>query len=167
MRKQLRSWWHKFNPSFSRPLTLRSHLILLTAGTLLPIIIFTVVIAVFLARREQETFRRGATERTLALLTAVDEQLQGSVATLTALATSRRLDSDDLSSFYKEATRVVESTPDWFSINLALPSGQHVWNVQHPIDSPLPMIRERQSFDQVMESQKPVVGYMSRDPATK
>ena len=165
MRKQLHSWWHKLN-SFSRPLTLRSHLILLTAGTLVPIIIFTVVIAVFLARREQETFQRGATERTLALLTAVDEQLQGSIATLTALATSRRLDTDDMNSFYKEATRVLESTPDWFSINLALPSGQHVWNVLHPLDLPLPVIRERQSFEQVLQSKKPAVGYVIQDPAT-
>jgi hypothetical protein len=61
------SWWRKLQTGFSRPLKLRSHLVLLTAGTLLPIIIFTVVIAAFLARREQETFRRGASERTLAL----------------------------------------------------------------------------------------------------
>ena len=116
---QVNSRWHKLNPSFSRPLKLRAHLILLTAGTLLPIVIFTVVIAVFLARQEQETFQRGATERTLALLSAMDEQLKGSIATLTALATSRRLDTNDLSGFYQEAKRVLQSEPDWFSINLA------------------------------------------------
>ncbi|HSE84952.1 MAG TPA: PAS domain S-box protein [Candidatus Binatia bacterium] len=160
------SLWRKLSEFFDRPRKLRVQLVLLTAATLLPIIIFTVVIAVFLARREQETFQRGATERTLALLTAVDEQLQGSIATLTALATSRLLDADDLSSFYKEATRVIESTPDWFSINLALASGQHVWNVLHPFDTPLPMIRERQSFEQVLRSQKPAVGHITRDPVT-
>ena len=55
---------------------LRSHLLVLTLGTLLPMLIFAVVASVFFARRERETFRRGATERTLALLTAVDAELE-------------------------------------------------------------------------------------------
>jgi PAS domain S-box-containing protein len=156
----------KLSARFSRPLKLRSHLVLLTAGTLLPIIIFTVVIAVFLARREQETFRRGATERILALLTAVDEQLQGSIATLTALATSRRLDTDDLGTFYKEAARVLESELDWLTINLAPPSGQQVLNLLRPFGTPLPMTRERESFEQVLRSQKPAVGQMMQNPVT-
>ena len=86
----MNSWWRKLSAVFGRPRTLRVQLVLLTAATLLPIIIFTVVIAVYLARREQETFQRGATERTLALMTAVDRELKSSIATLEALATARR-----------------------------------------------------------------------------
>ncbi|HXV79828.1 MAG TPA: PAS domain S-box protein [Candidatus Binatia bacterium] len=162
----MKSWWRKLRAGFSRPVALRSHLVLLTASTLLPIIIFTVVIAVFLARREQETFRRGANQRTLALLTAVDEQLKGTIGTLTALATSQRLDTDDLSDFYKEAARVLEKEPNWFTVNLAAPSGKQVLDVPRPFGAPLPTIRERRSFEQVLRSQEPAVGYIVRNPVT-
>ncbi|MGB7949121.1 MAG: PAS domain-containing protein [Candidatus Binatia bacterium] len=162
----MNSWWRKVRLGFSHPLTLRSHLVLLTAGTLLPIIIFTVVIAVYLARREQETFKRGATERTRALLTAVDEQLKGSIATLTALATSRRLDTNDLRSFYEEATRVLQSEPNWFTISLAPPSGEPVLNVLQPFGASVPMTGEPESFEQVQRSREPAVGNIVLDPST-
>jgi PAS domain S-box-containing protein len=145
---------------------LRSHLVLLTTGTLLPIIIFAVVIAVSLARREQETFERGATDRIRALLTAVDKELDGSISTLEALATARRLETDDLSGFYERATPILESQPEWSTINLALPSGQEVLDLLRPFGAELPMIQERASFDQVLQTGKPAVGYLVRDPLT-
>ena len=134
---------------------LRVQLVLLTAGTLLPIIILTVLIAVFLARREQETFERGATERTLALMTAVDRELKVSITTLEALATARRLETNDLRGFYEQVSRVLESQADWFNINLALPSGQQILNLSRPFGDELPMVQERSSFDQVLQTGNP------------
>ena len=90
----------------------------------MPIVIFTVVFAMFLTRREQETFERGARELTRALMTAVDLELRSSITTLEALATDRRAERSDLRGFYETATRVLESQNDWFTINVALPSGQ-------------------------------------------
>jgi PAS domain S-box-containing protein len=159
-------WWRKLSAGFSRPLKLRVHLVLLTAATLLPTIIFTLVIAVFLARRAQETFERGATERIRALMTAVDKELDGSISTLEALATARRLETDDLRGFYERATPILESQPEWFRINLALPSGQEVLNLLRPFGTQLPMIQERASFDQVLQTGKPAIGYLVRDPLT-
>ncbi|HSF58204.1 MAG TPA: PAS domain-containing protein [Candidatus Binatia bacterium] len=155
--------WRKLNAVSAGPLKLRVHLIVLTAATLLPIIIFTVVIAMFLARREQETFQRGASERTLALLTAVDTELKGAITTLEALATGQRLETGDLQGFHEQLTRVLETRPNWFSIKLALPSGEQVLNVLHPFGAKLPMIRERFSFEQVLQTSKPVVGGVVRD----
>ena len=162
----MNAWWRKLSAVFGPPLKLRSHLVFLTAGTLLPIIIITVVIAVFLARREQETFQRGATERTLALLTALDKELKGSITTLEALASARRLETDDLRGFYEQATRVLETQPDWFTINLALPSGQQILNLSHPLNTQLPMTRDRPSFEQVLRTQKPAVGHLVQGPVT-
>jgi PAS domain S-box-containing protein len=126
-----------------------------------------VVIAVYLARREQETFQRGATERTLALMTAVDRELKSSITALEALATARRLETNDLRGFYEQATRVLESQPDWFTINLALPSGEQVLNLLRPFGADLPMIHERSSFEQVVQSGKPAVGGVARDEGTQ
>jgi hypothetical protein len=160
------SLWRKLSQFFGRPLKLRSHLVLLTAGTLLPIIGFTVVVAVFLARREQATFERGATERTRALLTAVDKVLESSITTLEAIATARRLDTEDLRGFYEQTKRVLESQPDWFTINLALPSGRQVLDLLRPFDGELSMTRERPSFEQVLQTGKPAIGHLVQDPVT-
>jgi len=75
---------------------LRSHLLVLTVSTLLPMILFAVVVAVLFAWRESDAFQRGATERTRALLTAVDSELKSSITALEVLAASRHLDRDDL-----------------------------------------------------------------------
>ena len=163
----MNSWWRKLTAVFGRPRRLRVQLVLLTAGTLLPIIILTVLIAVFLARREQETFERGATERTLALMTAVDRELKVSITTLEALATARRLETDDLRGFYEQVSRVLESQADWFNINLALPSGQQILNLSSPFGDELPMVHERSSFDQVLQTGTPTVGGVTRDVATQ
>jgi PAS domain S-box-containing protein len=164
--KTLSSWWRKLKAGFNRPLKLRTHLTLLTVSTLLPIIFFTLVIAVFLARREQETFQRGATERTKALLTAVDKELEGSISTLVALSTDRNLEQNNLRGFAETLARVLQSQRDWVTISLAEPSGQQVINVLRPFGTPLPMLGERSSFDQVLRTGKPAVGHVVQGPIT-
>ena len=163
----MNSWWRKLSAVFGRPRKLRAQLVLLTVATLLPIVILTVVIAVFLARREQETLQRGATERTLALLTAVDKQLESSIKTLAALATARRLETDDLKGFHEQLVRVLESQPDWVTVNLGRPSGEQVLNASQPFGAELPMIPERSSFAQVLQTGKPAVGGITRDESTQ
>ena len=73
-----------------RTRTLRSHLVVLTLVTPLPMIVFAVV-APRCSPGASATFQRGATERTLALLTAVDAELQGSITALEVLAMSDTL----------------------------------------------------------------------------
>jgi sensor domain CHASE-containing protein len=95
---------------------LRPHLLVLRLGTLLPMFVFAVVACVLFARRARSTFQRGATERTLALLTVIDTELRGSITTLQALATSRHLETDGLRAFHDEAARALASQPGWFTI---------------------------------------------------
>jgi PAS domain S-box-containing protein len=149
---------------FQRPFSFRSHLIAALLITMVPLFIFSVVTIYLLAQNDRATFQRGATQRTLALLTAVDAELKSSITTLAALATSRYLENDDLHNFYDEAARVLKAQPDWFTINLALPDGQQVINFQRPFGDKLPMIVERPSFAQVLQTQKPSIGNLSQGP---
>src|SRR5918911_797828 len=116
---------------------LRSHLYILMAGTLLPMILFGAIAGVILVERERAIFQRGATERTLALVTAVDAELKSSITTLEGLATSASLDRANFRAFHDEAWRVLKSQPDWFGINLAEPGGQQVVNVLQPYGTAL------------------------------
>ena len=137
---------------------LRAHLLVLALVTLLPTIAFAVIVSVLFGQRERATFERGATERTLALLTAVDAELKSTVTTLLALATDRRFDRNDLRAFHDEAVRVLQSQPGWVSVNVARPSGQQVVNALRPFGVELPMIVERSSFEQTVRTGQPVVG---------
>lgn len=137
--------------------TLRSHLVVLTLVTLLPMIVFAVAASALFARRERATFQRGATERTLAVLTAVDAELQGSIAALEVLATSDTLDTDDLKSFHAEAASVVRGQPNWLTIHLAPPAERQVVNILRPLGAELPMATERPSFDRVLQTGKPAI----------
>jgi signal transduction histidine kinase/ActR/RegA family two-component response regulator len=152
---------------FVRPMRLRTHLLVLTLGTLLPLLVFAVIASALFAERERQTFRDGATQRTLALLTAVDAQLGSSVTALESLATSLHLDIDDLRAFHAEATRVLPSQPDWLTVTLALPSGQQVVNLLQPFGAPLPMIIDRPSFDRVVRTGSPAVSSLVYGSLTK
>jgi PAS domain S-box-containing protein len=129
-----------------------------------PLLIFAVAMVVRLGHEERATFQRGATERTRALLTAVDAELGSSITVLEALATWHHLEVNDLQSFYEDATRVLRSQPSWMTVSLATPKGQQLINLQRPFGTRLPMIVETQSFEHVLRTQKPTVGHLSQGP---
>ena len=58
---------------------IRSHLLLLAFGIIVPITAFSVFLTTLLVEREQRTFAEGAVERLRSTMTAVDAQVQGQV----------------------------------------------------------------------------------------
>jgi PAS domain S-box-containing protein len=137
---------------------LRSHVFILVAATLAPVLVFAAIGSVLFVRYERETFQRGAMERTLALVTAVDSVLRGSVTTLQGLAALPSLERDDLRAFHAQAAGLLRSQEDWLTINLALLSGEQVVNVLSPYGTPLMTIPERPSFNRVLATKQPAIG---------
>jgi signal transduction histidine kinase/CheY-like chemotaxis protein len=121
-----------------RILSLRAHLLVLTLGTLLPMLALVVVATAIVAERERALIQRGAVERTRALLSAVDAQLLGHVASLKLLAESPNLDATDLQPFYDELTRMLPTQLGWHSISLADPGGRRLFGTEHPFGAPQP-----------------------------
>jgi signal transduction histidine kinase len=118
-------------------MSLRSHLLLLTLVVLLPLAIFGAGATLWVADREWVAFEEGARQRTLALLTAVDAELNGHVETLRALASSYSLQTSNLPAFYRQAMLLLATQKDWRSIVLAVPSGQRVLDTSLPFGSSL------------------------------
>ncbi|HJQ64058.1 MAG TPA: ATP-binding protein [Burkholderiales bacterium] len=148
-------------------MTLRSYLLLLTLATLLPVAIFAAVVGVLLVDSQRDTFRRGAEERTLAVLTALEVQLRSSISILEALAVSPVLDASGFESFRAIATSVLSTQRDWRTVNLALPSGQQIMNLSRPEGAALPMIPvEDGSIARVIEAKRPALGDMVVGPTT-
>jgi PAS domain S-box-containing protein len=147
---------------------LRDYLAVLALATLLPVAIFAAVVGYFLVGEQRETFRRGAEERTLAVLTAIDNELDISISTLKALATLPELDAGDLVTFRNHAERILATQPQWANVNLALPSGQQVMNLQVPPGAPLPDIGDLDgSFARLRQTGKPVVSDLAVGPVLK
>lgn len=105
---------------------LRDHLLLLTLGTLAPVLIAAIAGGLYMAGKERTTFEEGARERTRALTTAVDAELRGIRTTVEALASSGALEESDLAMFRREAQRVMRDRPEWRDVYVADPQGQRV-----------------------------------------
>jgi PAS domain S-box-containing protein len=153
----------RFGSKLSQPMSLRANLIQLVLAAIIPLVVFSVAMVVRFDRDERATFRRGAIERTLALLTAVDTELNRSVTTLRALASADDLDTGDLRSFHERALRVLQTQPDWFTIQLASPAARQLINMRQPYGSKLPAVQERLSFDQVLRTQHSAIGNLAED----
>jgi PAS domain S-box-containing protein len=152
---------------FARTKPLGSHLLVLIAATLLPMAVFAAVATALLARSERLAFERGAVDSTRALLTALDTELNGSLRTLEAIATSTTLDRDDLRAFHGELVRRLASQPRWLTIDLVLPSGRQVVNARRPFGTSLPATAERPSFDRLLATRRPVIGDLVEGPVTR
>jgi signal transduction histidine kinase len=144
---------------------LRSHLLVLTIGTLLPMIVFAMLGAYWLTQRERATFERGATERVRAVLTAVDQELKSSTTTLLVLASQEEFVSGDLRAMHAEMARALRSQNEWIGLSLADPSGQQLVNARERYGAPLPPVRERSSFEWVLRTGEPAIGDLVSAPA--
>ncbi|HEU5322682.1 MAG TPA: cache domain-containing protein, partial [Methylomirabilota bacterium] len=136
---------------------LRSHLVALVVVALLPLVLFSVIVVVLLARHEREATERGLQSTVRALAVAVDSMVGDSITTLRALATSEHLDTGDLRAFYRQCGRVLPSQETWSSVALVTPAGEQLLNVRRPFGAVLPALGDREYFREIVRSQHPGV----------
>jgi len=141
-------------------MSLRSHLLLLTLVALLPLAIFGAGATLWVADREQLALEQGARQRTLALLTAVDTELDGHVKTLRALASSYNLQTGDLRAFHRQALRLLATQKDWRNIILSQPSGQRILDTSTPFGTAF-AVMDRTGFDETLGQNRSTIGNLS------
>jgi signal transduction histidine kinase/ActR/RegA family two-component response regulator len=138
--------------------SLRTYLLTLTAGAVVPVLCFAAYLTLGLGRTQQEAVERGLIETASALATGVDRELTSSVTALEALATSQYLDRGDYRGFVREAQRVLASQAPhgWLTINLASPDGTAMMNSLAPTGAPLPL-SDVATVKQTATSARPVI----------
>jgi len=136
---------------------LRSHLQILTVGTLLPVVVFGLAAAAVIAERERDLVVQGGGERTLALLTAVDATLDGHIESLRALAGSSALAQDDLATFHVEMVRALQVQVGWQTFQLARADGVLLLDAEQPFGTALGRVRERPSFDAAVRERRTTI----------
>ena len=147
--------------------SLRSQLLLLVAGSIVPVLALSSVLAYFIVRHEGTRFQESALDRNRTFVTAIDAQVQGHMQTLGLLATSPALQAGDLEAFDVEAKRALETQPDWRNIFVVDPSsGKHLVSALHPFRSGMPTAAESEveSIRLVAESRQTRIGHLSSGP---
>jgi len=137
---------------------IRSHLLLLVAGAMLPVLAFAVLVSLSLVRQDSATIERAARDRARAMMIGVDAVLRGAVTTVSALSASATLADDNLRSFHDDAMRVLGTQSTWTTVTLARPSGEKLIDTRYPFGAPLPPPRDAESVAEAARTTKPVIG---------
>ncbi|HEY9692499.1 MAG TPA: ATP-binding protein [Oculatellaceae cyanobacterium] len=147
--------------SGSWTLSLRWYLVLLVAGTLLPVVLFAVAVVYKLSSQEQAASERRTLLAARNLAETVERELSTTTRILQALAASERLEKRDLKTFHSEARRVAQTQATWVTVILLSPQGQQLVNTLQPFGRRLPQAGEPESLQRVIKTHQPTVGNLS------
>jgi signal transduction histidine kinase len=145
-----------------RTLPLRHLLVLLTAIGLLPLAllgIWSIHVASEYRQREQE---RALLDMARALSSAVDAELDSSVAALSSMAQHPAMLAGDIRDFYDVARIQVQSQPEWLGVYLADESGATLFRTTSPYGAPADVPVDPASLQQALSLHRAVVGRISR-----
>jgi len=147
-------------------MTIRSHLMLLAIGAVLPVLAFAILVSIVLVLHNRTTFERAATDRARAMMTAVDAELHGSITTVRAITASPALAADNLAAFHAEARRILASQPSWLDVTLLDRSGRKIVSARDPLDIPDAHVFDAASATRVVTGGPLAIGNVDRpDPS--
>ncbi|MFC4929949.1 hybrid sensor histidine kinase/response regulator [Massilia sp. GCM10023247] len=144
--------------------SLRRLLIVLSAIGLLPLAalgLWSLHTASGYQQREQE---RAMLDLARALSSAVDAELDGTVATLASLARAPSMASGDLRAFYDSAREQVAAQPEWQTIMLTDAAGKVLFRTSSPFGDPGGRIADPDSLQRLLAVQRPLVGRVAFGP---
>jgi signal transduction histidine kinase/ActR/RegA family two-component response regulator len=145
-----------------RTLPLRHLLVLLTAIGLLPLAllgIWSIHVTSEYRHREQE---RAMLDLARALTSAVDAELDSSVAALSSLAQSPAMLAGDMRAIYDLARLQAKSQPEWLAVFLADQDGVILFRTNAPFGEPAPEPADPVSLRQTLSLHRPMAGRIAR-----
>src|ERR1043166_1996757 len=136
---------------------LRSHIFIISAATLLPLLAFVCLVLVlhFQSGREAQLQNLVATSRALSL--ALDKDFEARVAALKTLAQSVHLRDGDLKSFYEESKRALAVHEGADAIVLVDPTDQQIINTRRAFGERLAQYSDPGFIRKVIEGRQPAV----------
>src|ERR1044072_779344 len=137
---------------------LRTNLVYLVVGIVVPLVALATVLGLLLVQREKDAFRQGAINRNRSFMSAVDAAIRGHISTLQALASASRLAADDFNTFRNDATRALSAQTDWQNIILARPDGAQLVNAGRPGLEAMTATADLKSLQKVVQDKTPAVG---------
>lgn len=136
---------------------LRSHVLIIAAATLLPIIAIVCLAVVLLFQKGRDIELDHLVDTARALSLAVDRDFEIGVASLRAVGTNQELRTGDLRTFYDESKRALAVQEGAEAIVLVDPSGQQIMNTRRPFGEALPQYGDPGFIKKVVESGRPTI----------
>lgn len=143
-------------------LSLRRLLILLSGIGLLPLALLALWSLHTASQYQQREQDRAMLDQARALSSAVDAELDGSIATLSSLARTPAMSAGDLRAFYEIARAQIAAQPEWLAIILTDASGKVLLRTTDPFGAPSGHITDPESLRRLLAVQRPVVGRVAR-----
>src|SRR5712692_7149739 len=119
-----------------RSMKLRGQLRIVVVGALLPMLVFSVAILLWVHRQAREATERGLVDTARAVSVAVDRELGGTIAALKVLGASDHLQRGRPLEFYDFARDAVATQPAWQNVVLYTASGEVLVNTLLPRGTP-------------------------------
>ena len=143
---------------------IRSHLLFLVLGTLLPILAFSAAMTAVFWREQRQALEQRFVDRVRGMTIALDREIDGNIRSLQMLAESPHLQSNDLLSFHEQIMRARSTQSTWANIILSDPvSGRQVINLRYPFGKPLPeTLIDKSTLASVVKSGRPFVAPISQ-----
>ena len=146
---------------------IRSHLMILVLGAVLPLFAFSAAMTTIFWREQRRSVEERFLERVRAMSIALDRELDGQIEVLNVLAQSELLRSANIKEFYEYARRVRDGQKSWSTFIVADPSGQQLINVAFPYGTLLPTLPvDGATVKKVVTTGQLVVSSLFKDPAT-
>ena len=145
-----------------RKVALRSRLSYLAAAAFLPLALMSGVGLLALVHQQRSQAERAGIEITRALSTAVDAELNRSLAVLEAIGTATVLDNGGLARYHDLVSRVVATRPQWRAVILHDARGRMILNTAYPLGGALPQTAESESIQIVLRKRHPAIGTLAR-----
>ena len=145
-----------------RQVALRSRLSYLAAAAFLPLALMSGVGLLALVHQQRSQAERAGIEITRALSTAVDAELNRSLAVLEAIGTATVLDNGGLARYHDLVSRVVATRPQWRAVILHDARGRMILNTAYPLGGALPQTAESESIQIVLRKRHPAIGTLAR-----
>jgi len=138
-------------------LRLRTYLPLLTLAIYLPILVAIGGILVLSAREQQAATQQQMFLTARAVAAAADREMEDSIDSLRAIASSSEVLDGDIGRIYALAQRVVAAQPHWRTLALLDAKGGAIFFSDRPLGATLPSVVDRDHIKKVIETGAPAV----------
>ncbi|MCA0199938.1 MAG: sensor histidine kinase [Proteobacteria bacterium] len=147
-----------------KPLPLQIRLLVLIAGTLVPMLVLSGVVVFQSYERAKDAAAEQVLQLTRSTMIAVDRELRNQIAALEVLALSPSLRAEDLSNFGADAERFLTRFPEGTGISVADPNGVQLFNTFESASPTLARPEVLEAVAAVFAGQGPQVSnvYLSR-----
>lgn len=149
---------------FRRSFPLSWHLIVLVLAAMLPLVVFSYIVVQELGRQHRKASERRLVSAVREMSASIDQEIEGTLRTLRALAVSEELKRDNLEKFHADLVKAKGTQPSWATILLHSGQGDILISANRPFGTKLEAPVDPKSVRKVVESAQSSIGKVVRGP---